>query len=144
MDEILNNLETQADGLKSLSKLQESFENALGDLSQVVKDIQTERENVEKIADSIKDLESIHASTDRKIETVLQDYKKLHSSFEYMELELRKNASLLEDNCNELKKEIQEGVANINKRNKKITIGVFVGIGFSITTFVLSIVGLLI
>lgn len=144
MDEILNNLETQADGLKSLSKLQEAFENALGDLSQVVKDIQTERENVEKIADSIKELESIHASTDSNIETVLHDYKKLHSSFEYMELELRKNASLLEDNRNELKKEIQEGVANINKHNKKITMGVFVGIGFSITTFVLSIVGLLI
>ena len=144
MDEVLNNLERQAEDLRSLSKEQEAFEKALGELSQLHKDIQTEREKVETIADAIKNIESAHASIDRNIETVLQDYKKLHSSFEYLELELRKNACLMGEVQDKLKNEIQEGVKNVNKRNNRIAIGVYIGVGFSIATFILAIVGLLI
>lgn len=197
MDEVLINLETQADNLKSLSETQTHFENALDKLSQNLNEIQIEREQVEQLVKSVEGLENTHKAIDDKIETVLQDYKKLHSSFEYIELELKKNTSAVNEIQSDLNKEInglytsftkmqgelnnainslstsltdihselQKDLQEINsissennnklsiiqnelesskRSNKNLAIGIFVGVGISIVTLVLSVIGMFI
>lgn len=161
MDEVLNNLEAQVDNFKSLSSVQEKFEGALSELSQSLAAIKIEREQVERLVNSITELETTHKEIDGKIETVLQDYKKLHSSFEYLELELKKNIAIVNDIQNDIKKgtqdsnnfftenknqmsKLQDELSNSKRNNKKLITSIFAGIGISILTLILSIVGLFI
>ena len=165
MDEVIDDLGKCAENLQELSAIQEKFDEALGQLSETVKEIGNERESVERIQSAFEDVQNTYRSIDANIATVLQDYKKLHSAFEYIELELKKNDSALREMHDGLEKslrEIQDGQAQAaaagkelqaelknelagTKRRSKITMSsVFAGIGLSVACLVLSIVALLI
>lgn len=151
MDEVLNNLEAQADDLKKLSKTQEQFENALNDLAhtienitQILNNIKVERENIEKLVESVEKLETAHQSIETKIETVLQDYKKVHSSFEYIELELKKNTAAVAEIQSELKKDLHNELESVKRNNRKLSFGIIASVGVSIVSLILAIVNLII
>lgn len=151
MDEVLNNLETQADSLKMLSKTQVQFENALSELAQIleniallINNIKAERKDAEILVDSVEKLEAAHNAIEVKIETVLQDYKKVHSSFEYIELELKKNTSAVAEIQRELEKDLHKEIESVKRTNRKLTFGIITGVGVSIVTLILAIVNLVI
>ena len=190
MDEVLDNLEACADNLKNFSQTQTQFDKALEALSLTFNQIKEEKAKIEELIASVKQIEDTHNSIDEKIAVVLQDYKKLHSSFEYLELELKKNTAAISEINNALTKDLQAkfeqleskfteqtsavskilydlkndlqavnalAVENKNaihnveselsdskRRNKGLKMAVFAGIGISIITLVVSIVGLFI
>ena len=151
MDEVLNNLDGAADSLKQVSELQAKFDKALDEVQEAVTGIKTENTNVERLIGAVKELSLTHKSISDKIETILQDYKKLHSAFEYLELELKKNASAV----NEIQKELnlslrmtasfadetKNELAVAKERDKKFKFAIFAGIGISIITLAAVIVG---
>lgn len=151
MDEVLDNLDKAADSLKQVSELQTKFDNALGGVQKTIDEIKTENANVERMIAAVQELSLTHKSISDNIETILQDYKKLHSAFEYLELELKKNASAV----NEVQKELNLGLRmtasfadetkkelTITKeRDKKMKFAIFTGIGISIITLAAVVIG---
>ena len=86
--------------------------NTLKEIDEVLLDLRSLEGSIVESARVIKQIEDAHAGIDKKIETILQDYKKIHSAFEIVELELKKTASAIDSVKIEM-------VALLDETNKK-------------------------
>lgn len=90
MDNVIINLNHFADKLQKTVETQQKLNQVIDEVALIRDDVKKTEEVIEKYTISIKELEDEHNILNNQIEVILQDYKKLHSSFEFFEIELKK------------------------------------------------------
>ena len=120
MDEVLKNLDVSAKNLKSTSEVHEKLEKAEKDLKEALGELQKEREGLQASVDIMDEFGQDHKILREKVENVLADYKLLKSSYDFLEMELKKTNSNLEeldDKFEDMKtsfKLIEKGLEEVN------------------------------
>ena len=120
MDEVLKNLDVSAKNLKSTSQVHEKLEKAEKDLKEVLGELQKEREGLQASVDIMDEFGQDHKILREKVENVLADYKLLKAGYDFLEMELKKTNSNLEeldDKFEDMKtsfKLIEKGLEEVN------------------------------
>ncbi len=96
MDDVLKNLDECVDDIKEISKTQETLEGIALKMNEAIFQINDTKNIILKNVENIELIEKKHEDIERNIESVLQDYKKIHSAFEYVEIETKKTTAQLE------------------------------------------------
>ena len=108
MDNVLKNLEDTTQNMKSVTELQEYLKEQISSLNEVKKEIEESNTSISNMLsiqekgfidheECLHDIEERHKDLNDKIDRVFEDYKKLNSAFELLELGLKRNAALIED-----------------------------------------------
>lgn len=108
MDNVLKNLEDATQNMKSVTELQEYLKGQICVLDEVRKEIEQSNISISNMLsiqekgftnheECLHDIEERHKELNDKIDRVFEDYKKLNSAFELLELGLKRNVALIED-----------------------------------------------
>ena len=168
MDSVLQNLDDCVENMKNVSETQEKLEDALTKIETVVSELRESKTAMTTSVEAIEKIEKTHEDISLNIEAVLQDYKKIHSAFEFVELELKKTSSSIEslkaeiiEKLDEANKQVKitretlverietaknEGLQHFNEvsenNHNKLMKGIYVSIGISACAVILLLIGL--
>lgn len=161
MEKVIQDLNNYVEKLQKTSETQKKLDESIEELVKIKESIKDIEKAVGQYTKFLEELESKHDTIKSQFDTVLQDYKKLHSAFELLDIELKKinsqnesfDKSLVELKLltNEIKNEFskvqvtQKSILeqqNLLAKKNKIWFGILTGlIGIVLT---LTIVGLFI
>lgn len=161
MENVIQALNIYVDKMQNIADTQKKLDEAKAELSEVKTKIANSELKIEKYTEIIINLETKHDYIKSQFETVLQDYIKLHSAFELLNIEIKKiniqNQTLeksiedLKSLTNETKRiisDIQQSQKETIKkqiRNAKITkICICTLITLTVAVLITSIIGLFI
>ncbi|MBR4002811.1 MAG: hypothetical protein IKI95_01910 [Clostridia bacterium] len=126
MEKVIQNLNLYVEKMQKISDSQQKMSEFVEELNRIKENIGLVEVSLNKYTKSIEELESKHETIKSQIDTVLQDYKKLHSTFELLDIRLKKinvQNECFEKSITELKSltiEIQKEVASIKTTQKAI------------------------
>ncbi|PWM73353.1 MAG: hypothetical protein DBX59_05155 [Bacillota bacterium] len=155
MNSVLDNLDSCAESLSSIVDTQKTLETLSNKVESTISELKQNSNNIQEYTNSVAILEKAHFDISNKIDNVMQDYQKLHSAFEYLEIELKKTNSVLDTVKTELVNyidttqeksitAIEELKKEIKASKRKQKIAFFIGLGGMIAILALSIIGLFI
>ncbi len=129
MDNVVKQLNLYIDKIEKFTQTQEKLNISISEIDKIKNEILVTKEDIKKFEElvgdytqSIKDLENQHNIIKSQFDTVLRDYKNLHSSYELLEIELKKVDSKIDD-CNKDIKELSEKIdSKIEDCNKNILV----------------------
>lgn len=158
MEKVIQDLNNYVDRLHETVKTQEKLDGTIEILVNLKNKIEEYNNEVCQYTKKIEVLEEQHGFIKNQFETVLYDYKKLHSAFELLDIELKKinmqneterkaleNLKKISDNIvNEVKniKIKQEGLIKnqmINDKKNNVRFGILTG--FAVAILVVVIIG---
>ena len=143
MEKVIQDLNNYVEKLQKTTESQKKIDDSLVQLEKIKANINEIQETIKNYTESIKGIESNHKVLNSQVEEVLQDYKKLHSAFELLDIELKKiNAKnenfekLLQDSKNELQhlQKTQQRILESQNKNK-VWFGVLTGLASAILIF---------
>ena len=148
MDEVLNNLDKYANEVKSVSETQEKLDNTISKIDQTISNLNETKGTITSSAKTLENIENVHNKIEEDIVTVLQNYKKTNSAFEYLELEL-KNIRASLDSIKEEQAKVFEKIENSIKKNaesqnESIKSASNMSVGLFIVVIALLIINLLV
>lgn len=129
MDNVVKQLNLYIDKIEKFTQTQEKLNISISEIDKIKNEILVTKEDIKKFEElvgdytqAIKDLENQHNIIKSQFDTVLRDYKNLHSSYELLEIELKKIDSKI-DGCNKDIKELSEKIdLKIEDCNKNILV----------------------
>lgn len=129
MDNVVKQLNLYIDKIEKFTQTQEKLNISISEIDKIKNEILVTKEDIKKFEElvgdytqAIKDLENQHDIIKSQFDTVLRDYKNLHSSYELLEIELKKVDSKI-DGCNKDIKELSEKIdLKIEDCNKNILV----------------------
>ena len=129
MDNVVKQLNLYLDKIEKFTQTQEKLNISISEIDKIKNEILVTKEDIKKFEElvgdytqAIKDLENQHNIIKSQFDTVLRDYKNLHSSYELLEIELKKVDSKI-DGCNKDIKELSEKIdLKIEDCNKNILV----------------------
>lgn len=127
MDNVVKQLNLYIDKIEKFTQTQEKLNISISEIDKIKNEILVTKEDIKKFEElvgdytqAIKDLENQHNIIKSQFDTVLRDYKNLHSSYELLEIELKKVDSKI-DGCNKDIEELSEKIDGCNKGIKKLS-----------------------
>ena len=151
MEKVIQDLNNYVEKIQKTTESQKRIDESVEQLEKIKESIKEFANNVKQYTDSLQGIESKHETLITQFDTVLQDYRKLHSAFELIDIELKKisvnnenfEKKLLEtkselENIKSSQKLILTNQYNAVKKNK-IWFGVLTG--FASAILLLTIIG---
>lgn len=131
MDNVVKQLNLYIDKIEKFTQTQEKLNISISEIDKIKNEILVTKEDIKKFEElvgdytqAIKDLENQHNIIKSQFDTVLRDYKNLHSSYELLEIELKKVDSKIED-CNKnilvLDENMKNGFELIKSEHKMLS-----------------------
>ena len=126
MENVIQNLNNYVEKLKNINETQSKLDNTIAELIKIQETIQNFKDIINDYSKNINELENRHNDIKSQFDTVLQDYKKLHSAFELLDIELKKLNTRQENveksliDINELIKAIKQTVSQITIAEENI------------------------
>ena len=102
MEKVIKNLNEYVSKVQQMSKVQGKLDETLSGVSNIAESLSQIDNDLKDYSTTIAELEDKHRIITSQFDTVLQDYKKLHSSFELLDIELKKITLQNEDFNNAL------------------------------------------
>ena len=151
MEKVIQDLNNYVEKIQKTTESQKRIDESVEQLEKIKESISEIADNIKQYTDSIQGIESKHETLNSQVDIVLQDYKKLHSAFELLDIELKKiNAknesfeNLLQATKGEIEnieKSQKLIITNQSKAIKKNKIWFGVLTGFASAILLLTIIG---
>lgn len=90
MDKVIEDLNNYVNKLQKTAESQKRLDETIDELLKIKTNVKEIENTINDYTNSIQTLEQKHDVIKSQFATVLQDYKKLHSAFELLEIELKK------------------------------------------------------
>lgn len=121
MEKVIQNLNNYVEKLKNINETQSKLDDTILELIKIRDSIQNVKTTIDGYSKNIVELENRHNDIKTQIDTVLQDYKKLHSAFELLDIELKK-LNTRQESLEKILLDINELTKVINKTVSQITL----------------------
>ncbi len=90
MEKVIQNLNKYVEKLQKTSEVQNKLDESIEELVKIQENIENIKNEVGQYTTSLEKLESTHDTIKAQLDTILHDYKNLHSAFELLDIELKK------------------------------------------------------
>ena len=90
MEKVIQDLNNYVEKIQKTTESQKRIDESVEQLEKIKESIKEFANNVKQYTDSLQGIESKHETLITQFDTVLQDYRKLHSAFELIDIELKK------------------------------------------------------
>lgn len=90
MENVIQALNEYVLKLQKISSTQQKLDDSIKEFITIKSHMEIIKETIDKYTKTIETLENKHEDIKSQFDTVLQDYKKLHSAFELLDIELKK------------------------------------------------------
>jgi chromosome segregation ATPase len=126
MERVIQDLNSYVEKLHKTEETQKMLGDTINQLAELCNNIGYAENKIEQYTKVIVELESTHDVIKSQFDTVLQDYKKLHSAFELLDIELKKSNAKYEGlqicmtEVRDLSKNIEVEISKLNIAEEKI------------------------
>ena len=119
MEKVIQDLNNYVEKIQKTTESQKRIDESVEQLEKIKESIKEFANNVKQYTDSLQGIESKHETLITQFDTVLQDYRKLHSAFELIDIELKK-ISVNNENFEKKLSETKSELENIKSSQKLI------------------------
>ena len=90
MEKVIQDLNNYVEKLQKNAETQKKLDESIEELIRIKENVKSIENTVDTYTKTLKEIENKHDTISNQFASVLQDYKKLHSAFELLDIELKK------------------------------------------------------
>ena len=108
MDKVVKDLNNYVEKLQKTEETQKQLMETIKELGEIKNSITNSENSINLNTKNIEELEKTHEAIKLQFDSVLQDYKKLHSAFELIDIELKKSETINKDQLEQVKSLVEK------------------------------------